>query len=84
MKKQIYFYKSWFSKFRFKDLIPLFGFIKNVQGYTFTRNLTLNWFTYCIQVSFYKYNNLDLERNEAHEKNVLRYMKKNQHAAVNY
>lgn len=76
MKREVYFYKSWFSKFRFKDLIPCFSFSKNVQGYTFTRNYSLNCFTYCLQLSVIKYDNLDSETNIAHQKNVLKYLKK--------
>lgn len=84
MERKIYFYKSWFSKFRFKDLLPCFSFSKNVQGFAFTRNYSLNWFTYCLQFSIYLYDNMDCDQQIAHEKNVLKYIKKNQQDAVNY
>ena len=75
-RREIYFYKSWFLKFRFKDLFPCFSFSKNVQGFAFTRNYCLNLFTYCIQLSVVKYDNLDYETSIAHQKNVLKYLKK--------
>lgn len=77
MKRKIYFYKSWFASFRPKDLLPCFGFSKNVQGWSFTRNYTLNWFTYCLQFSVVLYNYLDEERKIAHVKNAGKYMLSN-------
>ena len=74
MKREFCFYKSWFAGFRIVDLIPIFGFSKNVQGWFFTRNYTLNWLTYCIQFSITKTSDLNEDRNIAHEKNVNRYM----------
>lgn len=74
MKREFNFYKSWYAGFRFKDLIPCFGFSKNVQGWSFTRNWTLNWFTYCLQFSIVLRIDLNEDRNIAHEKNVARYM----------
>lgn len=73
MKREFNFYKSWYAGFRFKDLIPCFGFSKNVQGWSFTRNWTLNWFTYCLQFSIVLRSDLNEDRNIAHEKNVARY-----------
>ena len=75
MRIEIYFYKSWFAGFRFKDLMPIPGFSKNVQEWSFTRNWTLNWLTYCAQFSIVKMSCLNEDANTAHEKNVAMYMR---------
>lgn len=74
MKREFNFYKSWYVGFRIKDLLPIFGFTKNVQGWSFTRVWSLNWFTYAISFRLIKRSNLNEDRNIAHEKNVARYM----------
>lgn len=74
MKIEFNFYKSWYAVFRFKDLLPLFSFNKNVQGWSFTRVWSLNWFTYSVSFSIVKRSDLNEDRNIAHEKNVARYM----------
>ena len=74
MKKEFNFYKSWYSAFRFKDLFPVFSFTKNVQGWSFIRVWSLNWFTYAISFRLIKRSEWNEHRNVAHEKNVKRYM----------
>ena len=68
MKKELDLFKSYYAGFRFKDLLPLFSFTKNVQGWS------LNWFTYCLSFRLIKRSDLNEDRNVAHEKNVKRYM----------
>jgi len=74
MKREINFYKSWYSDFRAKDLFPIFSFTKNVQGWSFTRVWSLNWFTYAISFRLIKRSDFNEDRSIAHEKNVARYM----------
>jgi len=74
MKREFNFYKSWYSDFRAKDLLPIFSFTKNVQGWSFTRVWSLNWFTYAISFRLVKRSDLNEDRSIAHKKNVARYM----------
>ena len=74
MKREFNFYKSWYAGFRTKDLFPIFSFTKNVQGWSFSRVWSLNWFTYAISFSLVKRSDLNEHRSIAHEKNVARYM----------
>jgi hypothetical protein len=74
MRREFNFYKSWFAGFRAKDLLPIFSFTKNVQGWSFTRVWSLNWFTYAISFRLIKRSDLNEDRSVAHEKNVKRYM----------
>ena len=74
MKIEFNFYKSWFAGFRAKDLLPIFSFAKNVQGWSFTRVWSFNWFTYAMSFSLEKRSDLNEDRSVAHEKNVKRYM----------
>ena len=74
MKREFNFYKSYYAGFRAKDLLPIFSFTKNVQGWTFTRVWSLNWFTYVASFSLIKRSDLNEDRGVAHEKNVKMYM----------
>lgn len=74
MKREFNFYKSWYSNFSIKNLLPVFGFTKNIQGYSFIRVWSLNWFTYTISYRLIKRSDLDEDRNIAHKKNVDKYM----------
>jgi hypothetical protein len=74
MKREFNFYKSWYAGFRLIDLVPIFSFTKNVQGWSFTRVWTLNWFTYAASFRLIKRSDLNEDRSIAHEKNVKRYM----------
>jgi uncharacterized protein YjcR len=74
MKKKIYFYKSWLASFRLHDLIPCLGFSRNVQGWFYTRTWSVNFLTYCLQLSIVNTSDLNEERSIAHEKNCLRVM----------
>ena len=74
MKREFNFYKSWYAGFRTKNLFPIFSFTKNVQGWSFTRVWSLNWFTYAISFSLVKRSDLNEDISIAHEKNVARYM----------
>jgi hypothetical protein len=74
MKIEFNFYKSWYAGFRFKDLLPIFSFTKNVQGWSFTRVWSLNWFTYAVSFRLIETSDLNEEKSVAHEKNVNRYM----------
>ena len=73
MKREFYFYKGWYADLdsRFNSIIWIF---QNVQGWSFTRNWTLNWFTYCLQFSIVLRSDINEDRNIAHEKNVARYL----------
>ena len=75
MKIEFYFFKSWYVGFRLRDLIPIFGFSKNVQGWSFTRNWSLNWLTYCLCFSIILRSDLNEDINIAHEMNVAKYMR---------
>ena len=74
MKREFNFYKSYYDGFRVKDLLPIFSFTKNVQGWFFTRVWSLNWFTYAASFRLIKKIYLNEDRSVAHEKNVKRYM----------
>ena len=74
MKRELKLFKSWYGKFTIKQLIPEFRFSKNVQGWFFTRNWSVTWFTYCLNYSITITSDTNEERNIAHEKNVARYM----------
>lgn len=74
MKTELNFYKSWYSRFRMIDLVPVFSFSKNIQGWSFTRVWTLNWFTYAVSFFLIKRSYLNEDRKIAHEKNVAKYM----------
>ena len=76
MKREFNFYKSWYAGFRLIDLVPIFSFTKNVQGWSFTRVWSLNLFTYAMSFSLEKRSDLNEDRNVAHENNVKRYMVK--------
>jgi hypothetical protein len=74
MKKEFNFYKSWYAGFCLIDLVPIFSFTKNVQGWSFTRVWALSWFTYTISFRLIKISDLNEDRCTAHEKNIEQYM----------
>ncbi len=74
MKTEFNFYKSWYAGFRLRDLLPIFSFTKNVQGWSFARVYSLYWFTYAVSINLIKISDLNENRSAAHEKNVKRYM----------
>jgi len=74
MKTEINFYKSWYAGFRSKDLLPIFSFDKNVQGWSFIRVWSLNWMTYTVSIHLIKRSDMNQCRNVAHNNNIKRYM----------
>jgi hypothetical protein len=76
MKREINFYKHWFAPVRIKNFLPVFSYSKNVQGWFFTRNYTVEWFTYAINFRVMVNSDYDVEREVAHELNVAKYMNK--------
>jgi hypothetical protein len=75
MKREFNFYKSYYAGFRAKDLLPIFSFTKNIQGWFFTRVWSLNWFTYAVSFNLTKTSDFNENRSLAHEKNVKQYIK---------
>ena len=74
MKREIYFYKTDFTKFKVANLLPIFSYSKNVQGWSFTRDYTITWLRFALRLSLIKRSDLTIDRNLAHEQNVLKYM----------
>lgn len=73
MKRNLTFYKSWLNGFRFKDILPVFRYTKNVQGWFFTRNYTFELFTYALNYSIVINSDLSIDRMVAHDTNISKY-----------
>ncbi len=76
MKRELLFYKWYYTKLTLINFVPVIEFSKNVQGHFFTRNYCLYWLRYCVQLSLIVTSDFNEERSVAHEKNVERYMQK--------
>lgn len=74
MKREIYFYRRNYIGFTSKDLLPIYNFRKNVQGWSFIRVWSLYWFNYAISFIITKRSYLNEDIVVAHEKNVKQYM----------
>ena len=73
-KTEVDFYKSDYTRFSLVNLLPVFNYGKNVQGYSFTRGITIYWFTYAVTVSVTLRSDDSIDSSLAHEINVQKYM----------
>lgn len=74
MKRKIKFYQTQFAPFTISNLIPKFDFSRNVQGWFFIRKWTFTLFRYAVTISFVVITDLNTEREQAHERNIAKYM----------
>jgi hypothetical protein len=74
MKRELKLFKSWYGPLGLKCFIPRYSYSKNVQGWFFTQNWSVLFFTYCINYSLTIISDMSEERSSAHEKNVAQYM----------
>ena len=74
MKRKINFYQTDFTKFKAANLLPILSYSKNVQGWSFTRNYTITWLRFAVTLSLIERSDLSIDRNLAHEQNVIKYM----------
>ena len=82
MKRSLKFYKYWHAPMGFKKYpgfewnkwIPKFEFMKNVQGWWFTKTYTIYWIRWALTYRIVTHSDYDVEINIAHEMNVKKYM----------
>ena len=76
MKQEFKFYRHWFAAIKIKNLLPIFRYSKNVQGWFFTRNYTLELFTYAVNYSITIISDIDIDRSLSHDMNVAKYIRR--------
>lgn len=71
---RINFYKTNYTPFERHNFNPRIEKSKNVQGWFFTRTLTLYWLRYAISISLTRISDLDIDRKLAHRQNTVKYL----------
>lgn len=68
------FYKSNYQSFSISDLVPEIRLGRNVQGYYYTKTITIQWLRWATTFRHVTIDNLCIDRSDAHELNVKKYM----------
>jgi len=68
------YYKTDYTSFSVKNLLPKVIFSKNVQGWFFTRNYTFVWLQFAATYWITIRSDINIDREVAHQNNVEKWM----------